>query len=103
MLVVFQAMDAAGKDSTIKHVMSGEHQGVHVVSFKQPSSGELDHDFLWRISKALPGSGEIGIFNRSQYEEVIASACIPSGSRTRTCRPGRGPISGPGGTTTSTP
>ena len=77
-LVVFQAMDAAGKDSTIKHVMSGVNpQGVHVVSFKQPSSEELDHDFLWRISKALPARGEIGIFNRSQYEEVIALRVHP--------------------------
>ena len=66
LLVVLQAMDAAGKDSVIKHVMSGVNpQGVQVVSFRQPSSEELDHDFLWRISKALPERGRIGIFNRS--------------------------------------
>ncbi len=77
-LVVFQAMDAAGKDSTIKHVMSGVNpQGVHVVSFKQPSSEELDHTFLWRIAKAVPERGRIGIFNRSQYEEVVALRVHP--------------------------
>jgi PPK2 family polyphosphate:nucleotide phosphotransferase len=71
-LLVFQAMDAAGKDSTIKHVMSGVNpQGVHVTSFKAPSSEELDHDFLWRGMKALPERGRIGIFNRSYYEEVL--------------------------------
>jgi len=71
-LLVFQAMDAAGKDSTIKHVMSGVNpQGVHVTSFKAPSSEELDHDFLWRSMKALPERGRIGIFNRSHYEEVL--------------------------------
>jgi PPK2 family polyphosphate:nucleotide phosphotransferase len=71
-LVVFQAMDAAGKDSVIKHVMSGINpQGVQVHSFKQPSEEELDHDFLWRIGKALPERGRIGIFNRSHYEEVL--------------------------------
>jgi PPK2 family polyphosphate:nucleotide phosphotransferase len=78
LLVVFQAMDAAGKDSTIEHVMSGVNpQGVHVVSFKQPSSEELDHTFLWRINKAAPERGRIGIFNRSQYEEVIALRVHP--------------------------
>jgi PPK2 family polyphosphate:nucleotide phosphotransferase len=78
LLLVFQAMDAAGKDSTIKHVMSGVNpQGVHVVSFKKPSSEELDHDFLWRISRALPESGRIGIFNRSHYEEVVALRVHP--------------------------
>jgi PPK2 family polyphosphate:nucleotide phosphotransferase len=77
-LVVFQAMDAAGKDSTIKHVMSGVNpQGVRVHSFKQPSSEELDHAFLWRISKAVPERGMIGIFNRSQYEEVVALRVHP--------------------------
>jgi PPK2 family polyphosphate:nucleotide phosphotransferase len=77
-LVVFQAMDAAGKDSTIEHVMSGVNpQGVHVVSFKQPSSEELDHTFLWRIQKNVPERGRIGIFNRSQYEEVIALRVHP--------------------------
>ena len=78
LLVVFQAIDAAGKDSTIKHVMSGVNpQGVNVVSFKQPSSEELDHDFLWRIAKALPERGRIGIFNRSHYEEVVALKVHP--------------------------
>jgi PPK2 family polyphosphate:nucleotide phosphotransferase len=78
MLVVLQAMDAAGKDSVIKHVMSGLNpQGVDVVSFKQPSTEELDHDFLWRISKALPERGRIGIFNRSHYEEVVALKVHP--------------------------
>ena len=78
LLVVFQALDAAGKDSTIEHVMSGVNpQGVQVVSFKQPSSEELDHDFLWRTSKALPERGRIGIFNRSHYEEVVALRVHP--------------------------
>jgi PPK2 family polyphosphate:nucleotide phosphotransferase len=78
MLVVFQAMDAAGKDSTIEHVMSGVNpQGVDVVSFKQPSTEELDHTFLWRIAKAVPQRGRIGIFHRSQYEEVIALRVHP--------------------------
>jgi PPK2 family polyphosphate:nucleotide phosphotransferase len=77
-LVVLQAMDAAGKDSAIEHVMSGVNpQGVQVVSFRQPSSEELDHDFLWRISRALPERGRIGIFNRSHYEEVIALRVHP--------------------------
>ncbi|HEU4644998.1 MAG TPA: PPK2 family polyphosphate kinase, partial [Burkholderiales bacterium] len=67
-----QAMDAAGKDSTIKHVMSGVNpQGVQVHSFKQPSAEELDHDFLWRCARLLPERGRIGIFNRSYYEEVL--------------------------------
>jgi len=71
-LLVFQAMDAAGKDSTIKHVTSGINpQGVAVTSFKQPSSEELDHDYLWRYMRHLPGRGQIGIFNRSYYEEVL--------------------------------
>jgi PPK2 family polyphosphate:nucleotide phosphotransferase len=78
LLVVFQAMDAAGKDSTIEHVMTGVNpQGVQVVSFKQPSSEELDHTFLWRIAKAVPERGRIGIFNRSQYEEVVALRVHP--------------------------
>ena len=72
LLLLFQAMDAAGKDSTIKHVMSGVNpQGVQVFSFKQPSQEELDHDFMWRYSKRLPERGRIGIFNRSYYEEVL--------------------------------
>jgi len=71
-LIIFQAMDAAGKDSAIKHVMSGLNpQGTEVTSFKQPSSEELDHDYLWRSMKALPQRGRIGIFNRSYYEEVL--------------------------------
>ncbi|MFM8578511.1 MAG: polyphosphate kinase 2 family protein [Planctomycetaceae bacterium] len=71
-LVIFQAMDAAGKDGAIKHVMSGVNpQGVEVTSFKHPSDQELDHTFLWRCSKALPERGRIGIFNRSYYEEVL--------------------------------
>jgi PPK2 family polyphosphate:nucleotide phosphotransferase len=77
-LVVFQAMDAAGKDSAIEHVMSGVNpQGVQVVSFKKPSDEELDHAFLWRISKAAPERGRIGIFNRSHYEEVVALRVHP--------------------------
>jgi hypothetical protein len=73
LLVVLQAMDAAGKDSVIKHVMHDVNpQGVQVVSLKKPSSEELGHDFLWRISRALPERGRIGIFNRSHYEEVVA-------------------------------
>lgn len=72
LLLIFQAMDAAGKDSTIKHVMSGLNpQGTQVYSFKQPSKEELDHGFLWRIQKAVPERGRIGIFNRSHYEEVL--------------------------------
>ncbi|HLH06961.1 MAG TPA: polyphosphate kinase 2 family protein [Terriglobales bacterium] len=71
-LLIFQAMDAAGKDGTIKHVMSGLNpQGVQVYSFKSPSAEELDHDYLWRTSKCLPERGRIGIFNRSYYEEVL--------------------------------
>jgi PPK2 family polyphosphate:nucleotide phosphotransferase len=71
-LLVFQAMDAAGKDSTIKHVMSGVNpQGCQVYSFKQPSPEELDHDFLWRSVRCIPERGRIGIFNRSYYEEVL--------------------------------
>lgn len=71
-LLVFQAMDAAGKDGTIKHVMSGVNpQGCQVVSFKQPSAEELDHDYMWRYAKNMPERGRIGIFNRSYYEEVL--------------------------------
>jgi PPK2 family polyphosphate:nucleotide phosphotransferase len=78
LLVVFQAMDAAGKDGTIEHVMSGVNpQGVRVTSFKQPSKAELAHDFLWRCQLALPSRGEIGIFNRSHYEEVIVVRVHP--------------------------
>ncbi|HWZ42322.1 MAG TPA: polyphosphate kinase 2 family protein [Candidatus Saccharimonadales bacterium] len=71
-LLIFQAMDAAGKDGVIKHVMSGINpQGCQVVSFKQPSSEELNHDYMWRAARALPERGRIGIFNRSYYEEVL--------------------------------
>ena len=77
-LLIFQAMDAAGKDSAIKHVMSGiDPKGCQVYSFKAPSSEELDHDFMWRTSKALPERGRIGIFNRSHYEEVVALRVHP--------------------------
>ncbi|MCA1590564.1 MAG: polyphosphate kinase 2 family protein [Acidobacteria bacterium] len=72
LLIIFQAMDAAGKDGAIEHVMSGVNpQGCHVVSFKQPSDEELSHDFLWRCAKNLPERGKIGVFNRSHYEEVL--------------------------------
>lgn len=72
LLIIFQAMDAAGKDGVIKHVMSGVNpQGCQVVSFKHPSAEELDHDFLWRTTRQLPERGRIGIFNRSYYEEVL--------------------------------
>ena len=78
LLLVFQAMDAAGKDSTIKHVMSGVNpQGCQVFSFKQPSSEELDHDFMWRYIRYLPERGRIGIFNRSYYEEVLVVRVHP--------------------------
>jgi len=77
-LLIFQAMDAAGKDSTIKHVMSGVNpQGCHVSSFKQPSAEDLDHDFLWRVVRHLPERGRIGIFNRSYYEEVLVVRAHP--------------------------
>ena len=77
-LLIFQAMDAAGKDSVIKHVMSGiDPQGCQVTSFKVPSAEELDHDFLWRTTKALPERGRIGIFNRSYYEETIVVRVHP--------------------------
>jgi PPK2 family polyphosphate:nucleotide phosphotransferase len=78
LLLIFQAMDAAGKDGTIKHVMSGVNpQGVDVHSFKSPSSEELVHDFLWRTSRCLPPQGKIGIFNRSYYEEVLVVRVHP--------------------------
>jgi PPK2 family polyphosphate:nucleotide phosphotransferase len=92
-LVIFQAMDAAGKDSTIKHVMSGVNpQGCQVFAFKAPSADELDHDFLWRTTKCLPERGRIGIFNRSYYEEtlvvrvhpeLLAKQRLPDGVQTR--------------------
>lgn len=78
LLLIFQAMDAAGKDGAIKHVMSGVNpQGCHVTPFKVPTSLELDHDFLWRSTLALPGRGMIGVFNRSYYEEVLVVRVHP--------------------------
>ena len=78
LLIIFQALDAAGKDGTIKHVMSGINpQGCQVSSFKAPSNEELDHDYLWRSVKALPQRGRIGIFNRSYYEEVLVARVHP--------------------------
>ena len=78
LLIIFQAMDAAGKDSTIKHVMSGVNpQGCQVFSFKAPSAEELDHDYLWRCMRRLPERGRIGIFNRSYYEEVLITRVHP--------------------------
>jgi PPK2 family polyphosphate:nucleotide phosphotransferase len=89
LLVVLQAMDAAGKDSAIEHVMSGVNpQGVDVVGFRKPSSEELDHDFLWRISNALPERGRIGIFNRSHYEEVVALKVHPEWLEAQRLPPG---------------
>ena len=78
LLLIFQAMDAAGKDGAIRHVMSGVNpQGCQVYSFKAPSGEELDHDYLWRCMKALPERGRIGIFNRSYYEEVLVARVHP--------------------------
>jgi len=78
LLLIFQAMDAAGKDGTIRAVLSGVNpQGCQVYAFKQPSSEELDHDFMWRIQRSLPERGRIGIFNRSHYEEVLAVRVNP--------------------------
>ena len=78
LLLIFQAMDAAGKDGTIKHVMSGVNpQGVQVFSFKAPSAEDLDHDYLWRCLRNLPERGRIGIFNRSYYEEVLVTRVHP--------------------------
>ncbi len=78
-LVIFQAMDAAGKDGTVKHVMSGVNpQGCQVYSFKVPSTEDLDHDYLWRIYKCLPERGRIGIFNRSHYEDVLVAKVHPA-------------------------
>jgi PPK2 family polyphosphate:nucleotide phosphotransferase len=89
LLIVLQAMDAAGKDSAIEHVMTGVNpQGVHVVSFKKPSPEELDHDFLWRTAKALPERGRIGIFNRSHYEEVVALRVHPGWLEAQRLPPG---------------
>ena len=78
LLIIFQAMDAAGKDSAIKHVLSGVNpQGCQVFSFKAPSSEELDHDYMWRTSRCLPERGRIGVFNRSYYEEVLVVRVHP--------------------------
>jgi PPK2 family polyphosphate:nucleotide phosphotransferase len=91
LLVVFQAMDAAGKDSTIEHVMGGLNpQGVHVKSFKKPTSTELAHDWLWRCQLALPARGDIGIFNRSHYEEVIVVRVHPEYLAAQAIEPSRG-------------
>jgi PPK2 family polyphosphate:nucleotide phosphotransferase len=84
MLLIFQAMDAAGKDGAIRHVMSGVNpQGCQVFSFKHPSATELEHDFLWRTTRALPERGRIGIFNRSYYEEVLIVRVHPEILRTQ--------------------
>jgi polyphosphate kinase 2 (PPK2 family) len=86
LLLIFQAMDAAGKDGAIKHVMSGVNpQGCQVYSFKSPSSEDLDHDYLWRCMKCLPNRGQIGIFNRSYYEEVPSFGCIPNSWQRKSC------------------
>ncbi len=90
LLLIFQAMDAAGKDGTIKHVMSGVNpQGCQVSSFKAPSSLELDHDFLWRANNALPERGRIGIFNRSYYEETLVVRVHPEMLARQTLPPER--------------
>ena len=89
-LVILQAMDAAGKDGTIKHVMSGVNpQGCQVFSFKKPSDEELDHNFLWRYMKALPERGRIGIFNRSYYEEVLVVKVHPELHERQKLPPGK--------------
>src|SRR2546429_4516811 len=76
LLVVLQGMDAAGKDGTIRHVMGGLNaQGCRVTAFKRPSAEEADHDFLWRIHRAVPAKGDIAIFNRSHYEDVLVPGC----------------------------
>src|SRR6185503_6980175 len=92
-LVCLQALDAAGKDGTIRHVMSGVNpQGVHVSSFKAPSVEELDHDYLWRYACRLPARGDIGIFNRSHYEEVLVVRVHPEHlARQKLPREARGP------------
>jgi polyphosphate kinase 2 (PPK2 family) len=87
LLMIFQAMDAAGKDGTIRHVMSGINpQGCQVFSFKAPSAEERDHDYLWRSVKALPERGRIGIHNRSYYEEVLVCRVHPRSSPRSSCR-----------------
>lgn len=90
LLIIFQAMDAAGKDGTIKHVMSGVNpQGCQVYSFKQPSQEELDHNFLWRHMRALPERGRIGIFNRSYYEDVLIVRVHPEILERQNLPPGK--------------
>jgi len=90
LLLMFQAMDAAGKDGTIKHVMSGVNpQGCQVFSFKQPSREDLDHDFMWRHVKCLPERGRIGIFNRSYYEEVLVVRVHPDILKRQRLPPGK--------------
>ena len=92
-LVVLQALDAAGKDGTIRHVMSGVNpQGVKVASFKAPSAEELEHDYLWRHAQHLPARGEIGIFNRSHYEEVLVVRVHPEFLDRSGCRRHKGKI-----------
>jgi PPK2 family polyphosphate:nucleotide phosphotransferase len=90
LLIILQAMDAAGKDGTIKHVMSGVNpQGCQVHSFKKPSDEELDHDFLWRCAKRVPARGCIGIFNRSYYEEVLVVKVHPERLESQKLPPGK--------------
>src|ERR1035438_1662565 len=85
LLLIFQGMDAAGKDGAIRHVMSGVNpQGCEVFSFKQPNAEELEHDFLWRTTRRLPERGRIGIFNRSYYEEVLVVRVHPEIDRKST-------------------
>src|SRR5262245_2925267 len=89
LLLIFQAMDAAGKDGAIKHVMSGINpQGCQVYSFKSPSSEDLDHDYLWRCMKCLPERGRIGIFNRSYYEETLVVRVHPEFLQKQRLSPG---------------
>ncbi len=89
LLLIFQAMDAAGKDGAIRHVMSGVNpQGCRVTSFKHPGGAELEHDFLWRAAEALPGRGKIGIFNRSHYEDVLIVRVHPELLRPEGLDPG---------------
>ena len=91
-LLIFQAMDAAGKDGTIKHVMSGVNpQGCQVTSFKSPSAEDLDHDYLWRCMKHLPPRGHIGIFNRSYYEETLVVRVHPEFLEKQRFRPSSSP------------
>ena len=114
LLLIFQAMDAAGKDGVIAHVMSGVNpQGCQVFSFKHPSAEELEHDFLWRTTRCLPERGRIGIFNRSYYEEVLIARVHPRSSaakgsprvmarRTTSGGDGMSPLSGSNATSIAT-